>query len=49
MNEKILREILQELKNIHFHLGNLESLYKFTNRVEMKKEEIPKDKIKDKK
>lgn len=52
MNEKLLREILKELKNIHFHLNNLETLYKFVNRVEMKKEmkkeevkkEIPKDK-----
>lgn len=44
MNERILKEILQELKNIHSHLGNLETLYKFTNRVEMKKEEIPTDK-----
>ena len=44
MNEKILKEILQELKEIHDHLNNLEVLYKFTNRVEMKKEEVPKDK-----
>lgn len=41
--EKILKEILQELKEIHFHLDNLEALYKFTNRVEMKKEEITKE------
>jgi len=41
---KILKEILEELKNIHFHLDNLETLYKFTNRVEMKKEEIIEDK-----
>jgi len=38
MNDKLLKEILEELKNIHFHLDNLETLYKFTNRVEMKKE-----------
>jgi len=44
MNEKILKEILQELKEIHDHLNNIEVLYKFTNRVEMKKEEVPKDK-----
>ena len=44
MNEKILAEILQELKNIHFHLDNLEVFYKFVNRVEMKKEEIAEDK-----
>jgi len=44
MDEKILKEILQELKNIHFHLDNMETLYKFTNRVEIKKEEVPEDK-----
>jgi len=43
MNDKLLKEILQELKDIHFHLDNLEVLYKFTNRVEIKKE-IPEDK-----
>ena len=37
--EKILKEILEELKDIHSHLDNLETLYKFVNRVEMKKEE----------
>ena len=45
MNEKILAEILQELKNIHFHLDNLEVFYKFVNRVEMKKEETTEEKI----
>lgn len=44
MNEKILKEILQELKDIHYHLDNLETFYRFVNRVEMKKEEIIKDK-----
>ena len=44
MNEKILKEILQELKDMHSHLDNLENLYKFTNRVEIKKEEIKEDK-----
>lgn len=45
MNEKLLKEILQELKNIHSHLDVSESLYKFVNRVEMKKEEKkPEDK-----
>jgi len=44
MKEEILKEILQELKNIHFHLENMETLYKFTNRVEMKGEEITADK-----
>jgi len=44
MNDELLKEILQELKNIHFHLDNLETLYKFTNRVEIKKEEIKEDK-----
>jgi len=49
MNEKILKEILQELKNIHYHLDNLETFYKFVNRVEMKKEEVKKEIVKDKK
>ena len=44
MNEEILKEILQELKDMHSHLDNLETLYKFTNRVEIKKEEIKEDK-----
>ena len=39
MNEKLLKEILKELKDIHFHLNNLETFYRFVNRVEMKKEE----------
>ena len=37
--EKILKEILQELKDIHYHLDNFEVFYKFVNRVEMKKED----------
>ena len=49
MNEKILKEILQELKNIHYHLDNLEGFYRFVNRVEMKKEEKKKEIIEDKK
>lgn len=49
MNEKILKEILQELKNIHHHLENLESLYKFVNRVEMKQEKTKKEIVEDKK
>ena len=44
MNEKILKEILEELKNIHSHLDNFEVFYKFVNRVEMKKDEITEDK-----
>lgn len=42
--EEILKEILQELKNMHFHLDKLETFYMFVNRVEMKKEEITEDK-----
>lgn len=49
MNEKILKEILQELKNIHYHLDNLEGFYRFVNRVEMKKEVRKKEISKDKK
>jgi uncharacterized protein (UPF0335 family) len=44
MKEEILKEILQELKNMHFHLDNLETFYMFVNRVEMKKKEIMEDK-----
>jgi len=47
--EKILKEILEELKNIHYHLDGLETLYKFVNRVEMKKEEVKEEIVKDKK
>lgn len=42
--EKILKEILQELKDMHSHLNDLDSLYKFVNRVEMKKESKEEDK-----
>ena len=42
--EKILKEILEELKNIHCHLDNLETFYMFVNRVEMKEKEITEDK-----
>ena len=44
MNEEILKEILQELKDMHSHLDTLDSLYKFVNRVEMKEEEIKEEK-----
>jgi len=44
MNEEILKEILQELKNLHSHLENIEVFYKFVNRVEMKGKEITEDK-----
>ena len=45
MNEEILKEILQELKDMHSHLNNLETFYMFVNRVEMKKEEIKKETV----
>ena len=38
MNEKILKEILQELKDLHFHLDRLDTFYMFVKRVEMKGE-----------
>jgi len=44
MNEKILKEILQELKNIHHHLDRLDAFYMMVNKIEMKKEEITEDK-----
>ncbi len=47
--EKILKEILEELKNVHHHLENIETLYKFTNRVEIKKEVEKKEITEDKK
>ena len=40
MNEKILKEILQELKNIHSHLDRLDAFYVMVNKIEIKKEEI---------
>ena len=44
MKEEILKEILQELKNLHSHLENMETFYRFVNRVEMKEKEITEDK-----
>jgi len=44
MKEEILKEILQELKNMHFHLDNLETFYRFVNRVDIKEKEITEDK-----
>ena len=44
MKEEILKEILQELKNMHSHLDNLETFYSFVNRVEMKAREVTADK-----
>jgi len=47
MNEKILKEILQELKNIHYHLDRMEVSYMMVNRIEIKekkKKEIIEDK-----
>ena len=46
--EKILKEILKEIQDIHFHLNNLETFYRFVNRVEMKKEESKEEITKDK-
>jgi len=42
--EELLKEILGELKNIHYHLEQQLDFYRFVNRVEMKKEEIKEDK-----
>lgn len=45
MNEKILKEILQELKNIHYHLDRLDAFYMMVNKIKIKKkEEIPNNK-----
>lgn len=38
MSEKILKEILQELKNIHYHLDRLDIGYMMVNRIEIKEE-----------
>ena len=43
MDNNLLKEILEELKNIHHHLDNLEIFYMYVNRVEMKKEEVKKE------
>lgn len=37
--EEILKEILKELKNIHYHLDRLDVGYMMVNRIEIKKEE----------
>jgi len=42
MDNKILKEILEELKNIHYHLEQQLDFYMYVNRVEMKKEEVKK-------
>lgn len=44
MNEKILEEILQELKDIHFHLDRLDAFYMIVNKIEIKRKEIVEDK-----
>ena len=42
--EKILKEILEELKNIHCHLDRLDIGYMMVNRIEIKEKEKPEDK-----
>lgn len=42
MNEKILKEILQELKNIHYHLDRLDVFYMMVNKIKIEKKEIVK-------
>ena len=44
MNEKILKEILKELKNIHYHLDRLDAFYIMVNKIEIKENEIVEDK-----
>ena len=46
MNEKILKEILQELKNIHYHLDRLDIGYMMVNRIEIKEKTREKENIK---
>ncbi len=40
---KILKDILEELKKIHYHLDRLDIGYMMVNRIEIKKEEELKD------
>jgi len=47
--EELLKEILQELKDMHYHLEQQLDFYMFVNRVEMKKEEVKKEITEDKK
>ncbi len=42
--EEILKEILQELKNLHYHLDNLETFYMMVNKIEIKENKIKEDK-----
>lgn len=39
MNDKLLKEILQELKNIHFHMEQSISFYVIVNKTAIQKEE----------
>ena len=38
--EKILKEILQELKNIHYHLDRLEAFYRIVNKIKVEEKKI---------
>ena len=44
MNNELLKEILEELKNIHFHLDRLDAFYMMVNKIEIKEKEITEDK-----
>jgi hypothetical protein len=39
MNEELLKEILQEIKNVHFHLEQLIGCYIAVNKIEIKEKE----------
>ena len=43
-NRILLENILLEIRNVHYHLDRMESFYMMVNKIEMKKEEVPKDK-----
>ena len=43
-NRILLENILLEIRNVHYHLDRIESFYMMVNKIEMKKEEVPKDK-----
>lgn len=44
MNDKLLKEILQELKFLHFHVEQLISCYVAVNKIIMKEEKNIEDK-----
>jgi len=45
----LLENILMELRNLHYHIDRMEEFYMMVNKIEMKKEEVKKEIIENKK